>query len=116
MKLLTIEKISKMEEKEFDKLYCKKLEEMEKSFDREEYCCEEKSDVLELLKLKIEKFNNFLKEYEIESWPDFNNILEDRIAELLKIYEMYLLANENHLRGVRLLGKFLEESFKVCIN
>ena len=50
-----------MKDKEFEKLYQKKLEEMKKSFDREKYCCEEKSDMLELFKLKVEEFDNFLK-------------------------------------------------------
>ena len=61
MKTFTIEELSKMEEKEFKKLYKEKLEEMEKQYDREKYCCENEKDMLELLKLKIEEFDNFLK-------------------------------------------------------
>ena len=110
MKPLTLEKLSKIEGKKFDKIYCKKLEEI-KSFYEEEYFLKEKTDLIELLKLKVEKFDNFLKEYEIESWPDFNNILEDEIAELLTIYEMYLLASENHSRAVRLVGNFFRREF-----
>ena len=55
MKFFSIKELGKMEWKKFDKLYCKKLEEMEKSFDKEEYCLEEKTDVIELLKLKLLK-------------------------------------------------------------
>ena len=108
MKFLTIEELSKMEEKEFKKLYYKKLEEMEKSFDREKYFLEERSDVIELLKLKVEEFDNFLKNEKAEDWVEFNNTLEYRFYELLKIYEIYLLGSENHLREMRLVEKMLE--------
>ena len=85
---------------------------MEKQYDQEKYCCEEKSDVLELFNLKVEELDNFLKNEEIESWLDFNNILEDKLSELMRIYEMYLLATENHSRGVKLVFKYLQDSFK----
>ena len=84
---------------------------MEKSFDREKYFLESEDDVLELFKLKTEEFDYFLEDEEIENWSEFINILEYKFVELLKIYEMFLLARERHLRGVRLVGKFLEESF-----
>ena len=112
MKFHTIRKLKEMEYKEFDKLYVEKLEEIEKQYDQEKYFCEEKSDVLELFKLKVEELDNFLKNEEIESCLDFNNILEDKLSELMRIYEMYLLATENHSRGVKLVFKYLQDSFR----
>ena len=82
---------------------------MEKSFDREKYFLEERSDVIELLKLEVEEFENFLKNEKVEDWMEFNNTLEYRFYKLLKIYEIYLLASENHLRGVETLKKILQE-------
>ena len=96
MKFLTLVKLSKMEDKEFKKLYSKNLESMEKSFDREQYVLEERTDLIELIKLKVEEFDNFLKNEKIENWIKFNNILEERFSELIKIFEMFLLASENH--------------------
>ena len=112
MNLPTLEKLRKLNIKEFEKLYMEKLEEMEKQYDREEYCCECESDVLELFGLKIEELDDFLKRDEIDTWTVLINILENKVSELVKIFEMFLLARENHLHGVRLVGKFLEESFQ----
>ena len=112
MKFYTKEELGKLEKKDFDKLYIEKLEEIEKSFDKEEYCLESEDDVLELLRLKIEELDYFLENDEIDGWNELINILEGKIVELIRIYEMFLLARENHLRGVRLIGKYLKESFR----
>ena len=85
---------------------------MEKSCDREKYCREEKSGMLELLKLETEEFDKFLKNEKIDSWLELNNILEDRLYEVIKLFEIYLLASENHSRGVRLIRKMIEEAIK----
>ena len=68
--------------------------------------------MLELLKLKTEEFDEFLKNEKMESWPELNNIIEDRIHDLLNIYEMYLLSSEKHLREVNIVVKILREGFK----
>ena len=101
-----------MENKEFEKLYTERCEKMEKLYDQEEYCCEEERDVLKLFGLKIEELNDFLKKDEIDTRAVLINILENKVCELVKIFEMFLLARENHLHGVRSVFKDLQDSFK----
>ena len=116
MKTLTIGELRKIKCEEFEKLFVNKIEEFEKSFNREKYFLEEKTEILELMKLKIEEFSYFLKNEKIESWNEFNNFLEDKFIELLKIYELYLLASENHLRGVETVKKCYKKKSNNSIN
>ena len=108
----TMKKLRKLNKNDFDKLYIKKLKEMEVKYDREKYCCESESDVLELFELKIEELNDFLKRDENHLWSELINTLENEMKELNKIFEMFLLARENHMKAVRSIGKYLQGSFK----
>ena len=110
MNLLTMKKLAKLNKNEFDKLYIEKLKEMGKY--NQEYFYESEDDVLELFGLKIEELDDFLKRDEIDGWSELITILENKMNEVVEIFEMFLLARENHLKAVRSIGKYLQGSFK----
>ena len=110
MNLITMEKLRKLDIKEFKKLYEEKLKEM--GIYNQEYFYESEDSILELFELKIEELDDFLKRDENYLWSELINTLENKMKELNKIFEMFLLARENHMKAVRSIGKYLQGSFK----
>lgn len=109
---LTIDQIKSMEPKEFQKLYNTRLEEMEKSVDEEKYFCEESEDMLNLLDLKSEELSKFLNDETIENSSEIFKGVEKILEYMNKIFEMALLAEENHSKGVRYVFGFLKDKLQ----
>ena len=110
---LTIDQIKSMEPEEFQKLYNARLEEMEKSVDEEEFSCEESEDMLKLLDLKSKELSKFINDETIETWTEIFEGVGKRLEEMIKNFEMALLADENHSRAVGFVFKYLQNNFKV---
>ena len=108
---LTIDQIKSMESEEFKKLYIARVEEMRKSVNKG-YDSEEREDMLKLLDSKSEELSKFLNDETIETWSEIFEGVEKRLEDMIKIFEMALLAEENHSRAVRFVFGFLKDNFK----
>ena len=107
---LTIDQIKSMKPEEFQKLYNARLEEMEKFVDEEEFRCEEPEDMLKLLDIKSKELSKFLNDETIETWTEIFEGVEKRLEEMIKIFEMALLADENQSRAVGFVFEFLKKN------